>query len=316
MNTEKIRKMLCLFSTDGWDVQTFEDSSANSFYNYMLNHGECCLAWFSIRTEIKDDLEKNNFKRQNPLQHGLNLYRPFLLIVTDETDCYISTLKEPTFTKMPLKSIQQIMLATIKECLAFYKNNKFDQSQINKLRNTAISLNKRIKLVTEVEKPLGTRKTVDELYAEAEGEIDDSYEGMYRNGLERRKSLEGILKIHYRYAKDNSDLLHYYLFKNLSTKQLKALCNLNEEYIYINPWYRGNQLLVKATPVGVYENAHKKDVVNNRFYVLDSLGDFTGFSATLDDVKNTMSPGFLKFEKEFTKQYLESLKEKKMGFGD
>ncbi|MBK6525189.1 MAG: hypothetical protein IPG07_06275 [Crocinitomicaceae bacterium] len=84
MNTEKIRKMLCLFSTDGWDVQTFEDSSANSFYNYMLNHGECCLAWFSISTEIKDDLEKNNFKRQNPLQHGLNLYRPFLLIVTDE----------------------------------------------------------------------------------------------------------------------------------------------------------------------------------------------------------------------------------------
>lgn len=272
-------------------------------------------AWLGFQFALRSRMiwKKIISNARTLFQHGLNLYRPFLLIVTDETDCYISTLKEPTFTKMPLKSIQQIMLATIKECLAFYKNNKFDQSQINKLRNTAISLNKRIKLVTEVEKPLGTRKTVDELYAEAEGEIDDSYEGMYRNGLERRKSLEGILKIHYRYAKDNSDLLHYYLFKNLSTKQLKALCNLNEEYIYINPWYRGNQLLVKATPVGVYENAHKKDVVNNRFYVLDSLGDFTGFSATLDDVKNTMSPGFLKFEKEFTKQYLESLKEKENG---
>ncbi|MBK6525190.1 MAG: hypothetical protein IPG07_06280 [Crocinitomicaceae bacterium] len=159
---------------------------------------------------------------------------------------------------MPLKSIQQIMLATIKECLAFYKTNKLDKSQINQLRNTAISLNKQIKLVTEVEKPLGTRKTVDELYAEAEGEIDDSYEGMYRNGLERIKSLEGILKIHYRYAKDNSQLLHHVLFNTLSRKQLEALCNLTEDFVYINAWYKGNQLLVKPTAVGVYENAQKK----------------------------------------------------------
>jgi hypothetical protein len=317
MTPEKISNRFCLFPAEGWDIQTFEKSNANTFYTYLLNHGECCLAWLSVQSKISvADLKKNNFKRENPFEKGLNLFRPLLLLVTDGNDWYISTLEEPEFVKKPLKDIQQNVLATIQICLAFYKKNQFDSTEINQLRLTGISLNKQIKLITEVEKPVGTRKTTGELYAEAEGEIDDSYEAMYRNGLERIKILEGVLRIQTRYVKDNSDLLHHFLFTTLSTKQLKALCTLTEDFIYINPWYKGKQLLVKATPVGVYENAHKKDVVNNRFYVLDSLGDFTGFSATLDDVKNTMAPGFLKFDKEFTKQYLQSLSQKKMGFGD
>jgi hypothetical protein len=160
MTPEKISNRFCLFPAEGWDIQTFEKSNANTFYTYLLNHGECCLAWLSVQSKISvADLKKNNFKRENPFEKGLNLFRPLLLLVTDGNDWYISTLEEPEFVKKPLKDIQQNVLATIQICLAFYKKNQFDSTEINQLRLTGISLNKQIKLITEVEKPVGTRKT-------------------------------------------------------------------------------------------------------------------------------------------------------------
>lgn len=315
MNPEKISQLFCVFPSEGWELQNFETPKNGSFYHYIINHNECSLAWISVQTKIREsDLVKNNFKRENPFEKGLNLYRPLLLIVTDETDWYISTLKDQKYTKKSLKSILQIILTTLRECINLYRIHNLNKSQSKQLFNTAISLNKRINSMSEVENKSGVRKSENELYPEVEAE--DSYEAMYRNGLERIKSLEGVLRLQSQYLKDNSYLLHYTVFKNLSPKQLKSLCNFHEDHIYINPWYKKNQLLVKTTPIDVYLNVNKKKVFSNHFYILDSHGDFIHFSATPNDIKNTMYPGFMKFDKEYTKEYLKKLSGNNMKTGD
>lgn len=301
-----LAKILCLRPSEGWQFNPFDEGNNNSFYSYMAETNELCIAWVAVRDTITEaDLQKHHFIRRENLGTGENNFNPRLLIVTDKKVWFVSRIGSQKFSRATPATIIMLMVDNLKKVLAHYKKEGIYSLGINKLHTTIEKQRNRVRMIgeQEVEKQLSFEDRLFDTAKPIENAEPD-YKAMHEVALMRQKALERIVKMKTTEAQDMSIMLHYMLCNTFNETQLRVIQSFTEEYIYINPWYNKNKLLVKVSNENIFGIGERMGSINNRFYIVDPAGDIETIYIEPENVLTELNPGFLRLDKALLKNLI------------
>lgn len=300
MKTIDITKMLPLHETEGWQFIPFTEGKETSFYTTMIENNEIPLAWVALRDKIKEeDLIPHHFVRE---ENAVNEnFKPRVLIVTNGSEWYISRVGSAKFFKTSYSLALMILHNNIRACLNHYRATNANEKRINNLVLSLDKLKKRIKIIGQKQNEL-SEKTEEKLFANAEPDIDDSYKAMHEVSVMRSKVLEKMLESKSVEAHDYAIILHFYLSKTLNIDQIKMLLKIRNAFVYINPWYKGNQIIFKIHHEDIYKNRDKRRIPDTAYLILQPSGDVKKITVEAEDAARELSPGFFKLNQKMLRE--------------
>lgn len=303
MKTINIPKALCLHESEGWFYVPFNDGSEESFYTTMIENSEISLAWVAKCNKVNTtDLAKHHFVREELNGTGLSNFTPRLLIVTDGWNWYASKIGSKEFFKTSYPSVLMMMHDQINSLVKSNESDTSKEKLITKFKNSMEKIRKQVRLIGLKQSEL-TPQQEDKLFANAEPDIDDSYKAMYEVGLMRSNVIEKMLDSKSVEAHDFALMIHYYLSNFLNDEQINALLKINRGFIYINPWYKGNQLLLKVCPIDIYLKRDKRKKLDSVYLLMQENGQVEQLEFSTRESLKELHPGFFKLNQKMLHHY-------------
>lgn len=300
---ETIKEFLKTF--DFLNATTFkemnlQEKDPNCKYQSAFIDGEQSYFWFTyVPIATNELLEEYFFKRLNPVIAGTNFYRPFFLIVSDFSGLYMAGLEDEKFIKYPNDKVMEILVRG----LAANVEAKLYISQPQK------------ELMDSIKREINKRFEPSNAENNASGYL--AFNKTIKDNTHRKDHVrEAHLKLHLiqeriinkqsEVISEMNDLVHHVLFSLANRKQLTSLLELPGPHIYINPWYKGNQLLAKASNGYLSEAKNAVQKWNDVYLLIAKDGSTTIEKLSEKNPAETMMPGWFRLDREKVKWFMDS----------
>ena len=280
MNIIDFSKKFSLTRSNGWKHVSLKTSIGSIFYDYAFELDEMNLMWVAfVSSDQLLQIDRYHFHRDDPFTAGSNPYRPYFLLVTDGKRWYFSHPGLLTFSKTTLK----VLRAEIFKVLLRYKNLlPKDGSATSLQRNflwTMMGLHRVIKRDNSAEKnKLFFINTTDLFTGSGSFRIEktDRPDAMEKVVSEEasESSSKNKSDTAANYWKKEHDIfarmMHIQLVKTFTNEQIKALIRLEGLFVYVNPWFNFDQILIRVSDADVSVANEENKKVNSTFYYLDA----------------------------------------------
>lgn len=303
MNHQTTNRELCLEENEGWQYIPFSDKKSDSFYDTIIENQEITLAWIAHRENVSnEDLKKHHFIREEFLETGIGSYNPRLLIIKTKNEWYLSKIGSNCFIKATFSFVLMQLCENIKVYLSYFVEAGANEYRISQLVSSMDKLKQRVRDLGKKEDELNERE--EKLFANAEPDIDDSYKGMYEVGKMRSDAIEKMWRSASNELHDLSLLIHYYICNNFNIKQVRVLLRMNGKFVYVNPWFNKNELLIKVTQVDLYLKRDHRKKLDQFFILVHPSGETSKIEIEKENASKQLKPGFCKLNTKMLNEFL------------
>ncbi len=289
---------------ENWNIQKFSDTNENTFYNYIIENGNYCIAWVSIQNRINiNSISKHHFLRSEDQSSPVFNSLPRLLVVTNGKRWFISKFNSNQFEE---KNHEQFLIEIHNE-LKFYHEflikNKMS-GLVNDIKTSIQNIKKMIRKRGELKNEF-SKKDAHALDLDS-GE--HSYKSMYEVGKMRTDVIERMLNVRNRETHDLKLILHKMLVSEFSELVLQTLVDVahhSDKSVYLSNQSQDGKLIVKFFENDIYSESFDKNDLYGKYICIDEEGFLSEIDINCKNATEILNIGLFKLNMALLKVLLD-----------
>lgn len=312
MNPTEIIEKLQLTEKNGWHLEDLTQWNKRSFYTYMIENDQLCIAWIAMVNRINENkLIQHHFERweENP---SASPSMPRILIVTDGKKWFCSMIGSTAFKEMRFDAVLMKLYEELKRIYASESSLSYGMAYRNSLLNTMSEIKSSIRRNGEV-KPR-SKAVPDPFVGSGELIVDDTYKAMYDILKIRTDFLEKMLNMRERECYDQNAMLHYELFKRSNDQQLKIMLDIagdKDKRVYVNCSHKAGEIILKTFTCDPYSNEFDKKEFAGVYMVVKENGELSAYEFEDSEGYKIIKPGFFKLNRKLMNELINKYKDEK-----